>query len=297
MAIFILFGTQTTCFSEKNLIFPTRKRILYTVSSMTNAKQVTILKIDRIIYVGEDEYPDPDISFPPQNAKSDQFVYQLTGEDEEINYDHTVVRTRKDAIRFHPQGPCGVYTVKRRVCSACVNVAFQLEEPLSPTSFAVDASKNKKLRRLFLRAFSEWSGKRDGYYLRCMAILYEILSEIGRELYAPDTKRQILKPALEYIAAHYPSENIPVGTLSKLCGVSASYLKKLFIECFGVSPKRYILSLRKEYATELLSSGLYTVSAVAEKMGYDNVYYFSTAFKRETGLPPGEYVKKCKSSK
>ena len=92
-------------------------------------------------------------------------------------------------------------------------------------------------------------------------------------------------------------EKISVPFLAKECGISESYLKKIFIKKFGISPIKYIIQLKINYACDLFRSELYTVSQIAQMCGYDNVYYFSRQFKEYTGVTPTEFKNKYKSSK
>lgn len=52
---------------------------------------------------------------------------------------------------------------------------------------------------------------------------------------------------------------------------------------------RHLTALRMRRATAYLASDSYTIEAVARLIGYDSRYAFSTAFKRQMGLPPSEY--------
>ena len=42
-------------------------------------------------------------------------------------------------------------------------------------------------------------------------------------------------------------------------------------------------------ATELLQSGYYSVGEIASRCGFNNINYFSTFIKKETGLSPLRY--------
>ena len=46
------------------------------------------------------------------------------------------------------------------------------------------------------------------------------------------------------------------------------------------------LNMRMEYALMLLQNHQMTISLIAEMCGYENVYYFSNAFKNYFGYPP-----------
>lgn len=54
----------------------------------------------------------------------------------------------------------------------------------------------------------------------------------------------------------------------------------------------YLLNYRMEVAKKLLSNLRYKAYEVAELVGYSNNAYFSTAFKKHTGLTPKQYKNK-----
>lgn len=77
--------------------------------------------------------------------------------------------------------------------------------------------------------------------------------------------------------------------LGQLIGLSGEQLRRLCQDAVGCGPMAYVTRLRMQYAASLLSSGRYTVAEVAARVGYDNPFAFSTAFKRELGQPPSQY--------
>jgi AraC-like DNA-binding protein len=140
--------------------------------------------------------------------------------------------------------------------------------------------------------------KDDQYYFECISILYKIFAEIRKNQYVSNALYEKIKPAIDYIHANFLDlERITSKKLSELCGVSYSYVKKLFMQKFKVSPKRYIVSLKMNYASDLLKYGEYSVSQVAEKSGYTDLYAFSHQFKKDFGLSPSDFAKKYVSSR
>ena len=85
--------------------------------------------------------------------------------------------------------------------------------------------------------------------------------------------------------------------LAERSGINPSYLKKLFIKKFGMPPSKYIINLKINYACDLLQSGLYRISQVAELCGYADLYFFSRQFKDYMGISPSAFIENYKSSK
>ena len=123
--------------------------------------------------------------------------------------------------------------------------------------------------------------------------LYKIFYELNVQYfmpYVPETKRNLLEPAIEYINKNYTNEIINIEKLSELCGISYEYFRRLFKNFYGYSPIKYINELKLKRAKELLNSGVCTVSEVAMLSGFSNISFFSRYFKKEVGVPPSEYL-------
>ena len=78
-----------------------------------------------------------------------------------------------------------------------------------------------------------------------------------------------------------------MAELAALCGYHAIYFSSLFRKCTGDNPKQYLISQRIRKAKFHLLSGE-KMEAIAERLGYASVHYFSRNFKEETGLTPTE---------
>ena len=92
-----------------------------------------------------------------------------------------------------------------------------------------------------------------------------------------------------YIAEHY-SEDISRQELAELFFISSDYLSRIFNKEVGIAIPDYIMQVRIEEAKRLLHTDA-TVSNIAIRIGIDNYSYFSTVFKKFTGMTPVEYRK------
>lgn len=90
-------------------------------------------------------------------------------------------------------------------------------------------------------------------------------------------------------AVNYMNENmhlsLTIKDIAEKSCISATGLKKIFMEYAGLGVHKYFLKLKINRAITLLSSGL-SVNDTSEKLGFSSQAYFSAAFKRETGLLP-----------
>ncbi len=138
-----------------------------------------------------------------------------------------------------------------------------------------------------------WTEKKPGYKQGCTALLYKLLymfrgqTEKGNALALSVDK--ILDKAIDYIHKNYRRERILISGLAEAASVSEAYFRRCFRSVYGVSPARYIINLKLEYAAGLLQSGFYTVSETAEKAGFSDIKYFQRLFKQSYGHTPAQY--------
>ena len=101
---------------------------------------------------------------------------------------------------------------------------------------------------------------------------------------------QIAVKVQEYLSEHYP-EKITLETLAASQSISISQLKRIFKEHTGSSVIPYLTNLRMKEAKRLIRESSMNFSQIAICVGYDNIYYFSSVFKKHTGMTPTEYAK------
>ena len=87
---------------------------------------------------------------------------------------------------------------------------------------------------------------------------------------------------------------VNVEEFSKLHGYSYVYFRNKFKEKEGESPSSYVQKSRLLLALSYLQSGYYNVTEVAAMIGFENVYHFSSAFKKQFGEPPKNFLGKKK---
>ena len=254
-----------------------------------------ITKISRVILVGKNEYYEKTTSFT-HNLKSNELILHISGKSQ-VKFNGKTLNCERGTIRFLPKGENNEYIVEREEYGECFDVFFDTDVPISNEAFVLNTKNSIKLENLFKKLFSVWVSKNEGYYFECMGLLYQIFAELDKQNYIPENQYKTIKPAIDFINENFLITKISVADLSSLCGISESYLKKLFIKKFGAPPVKYIVGLKINYACDLLRSEIYNITQISEICGYSNPHFFCRQFKLYMGITPTEFINKYKSSK
>jgi AraC-like DNA-binding protein len=86
-----------------------------------------------------------------------------------------------------------------------------------------------------------------------------------------------------------PEENWNFRQEAKKMLLSNSHFRKLFHDGMNQSPTLFLIGARMELAARLLKETLLTIAEIAERCGYDDLYYFSKSFKKYHSISPGRY--------
>lgn len=87
------------------------------------------------------------------------------------------------------------------------------------------------------------------------------------------------------------SEPLTIKELARICAINECYLKKGFKAIFGKTIYEYREQTRIEMAKDLILNNQYNINEVADRLGYASHSYFSTVFKRITGIKPCDLLK------
>lgn len=86
-----------------------------------------------------------------------------------------------------------------------------------------------------------------------------------------------ISPVLEFMYKNI-EENYSITELADACGYSESALRKLFRVRMKITPKEAYDQIKYFHALDLLNSGKYNISEIAELLGFNSVHYFSRFF-------------------
>ena len=88
---------------------------------------------------------------------------------------------------------------------------------------------------------------------------------------------------------HRISEDISLAQLAEASGLSVSRMAHLFRAHMGITPLQFLEQQRMERATQLLSLTNRSIKSIAEEVGFENPFYFSSRFRQNVGVSPRDY--------
>lgn len=190
--------------------------------------------------------------------------------------------------------PKGSSFVSKALSESSIYLAISFNadftQPMHPVCYSLDDFNEAEFMGNKFADLWNLGTQADKY--QCMSLFYSLLSYlISTEIDADmkNSKFKMIDPAVEYLKEHIYDSKLTTEKLHRLCGISNTYFRQIFIERFGTTPKNYILSKRISHAKAIITSGDYnTISEVALSIGYNDPLYFSKVFKKTYGLSPSE---------
>ena len=139
--------------------------------------------------------------------------------------------------------------------------------------------------------------KEPGYELFLRLKLEEIILFLSRkysQISIPKAKSLVrIGKAIHFIETNFYN-NIYIQQLADLSFMSIRNFQRIFKEATGLSPNDYLLELRIQHASKLLTETDSAIYSVSEQVGIADWFYFSKAFKKKFGVSPLAYRKQNK---
>ncbi|MBO7250231.1 MAG: helix-turn-helix transcriptional regulator [Clostridia bacterium] len=100
---------------------------------------------------------------------------------------------------------------------------------------------------------------------------------------------------IEYMELHI-NEKLSMETLSRSLSFSKSYISRRFAATYGCSIIDYFNQMKLNEAKRLIRDTNKNFFEISDMLMFSNSHYFSTLFKKHTGLTPTQYKKVCATS-
>lgn len=106
-----------------------------------------------------------------------------------------------------------------------------------------------------------------------------------------------IENAKKYIELHYNDSSLSLNSVSEICGISSSYLSRIFVTYLSSGFVEYLNNYRIEQAKILMVTTNLTVAEIGFRTGFNSSQNFIRVFKKYQGETPGQYRGRCSMSK
>ncbi|MCL2880945.1 MAG: helix-turn-helix domain-containing protein, partial [Treponema sp.] len=101
--------------------------------------------------------------------------------------------------------------------------------------------------------------------------------------------QSVIVKAREYIDSNFASAGISLYSTAAYVGISPNHLSAVFAQETGENFIDYLTRVRIEKAKQLLRDTAMKSADIAYEAGFSDPHYFSSIFKKNTGLSPREF--------
>lgn len=149
--------------------------------------------------------------------------------------------------------------------------------------------QDEQLLTAFASVIDQLEKKEENEYL-LMGDLFHIFGLLSRTHYASrhTSSNLCLQHALNFIRNNY-RHDIKVQDIADYAQVERSYLYRLFMDEFHISPKQYLIRQRLQCAMDLLAHSKLNTTEIAFASGFSDASAFCRHFRRVTGFTPRHY--------
>ncbi len=125
-------------------------------------------------------------------------------------------------------------------------------------------------------------------FFETQQLFIKLLDHLQTQNNAQDKLTQLSLAVQRFLKDHY-RDKITSKTLSDHFEQRGTYLVKVLRQTVGLSPAEYLMQYRMEEASRQLLDTDLSIADIALEVGFQNIYYFSTSFKKYTGVSPSKY--------
>lgn len=139
----------------------------------------------------------------------------------------------------------------------------------------------------------EW--EYNAHHTGCMEMLRCYLTQVlvcairaSEEAERTRIRHDATTAVVTYLQQHY-AQPLSLEQLSRNFGYTPQYLSSLFHKDTGMTIRVFLQRLRVEEACRLMGNRAFSLSQIAQAVGYSDLKHFSKVFRRHKGISPREY--------
>ena len=266
---------------------------------MTYVRTWPTHRFDLVSIGYESRTPDSGYDWPCQNrSEAVLFQYTLAGEGC-LQVCHTVQRIKTGQAMLIPMPADVRYFVGRDSCWEFVwmmlsgdgvlamnqqlvsQMGMRLTLPLhsSPVQQCVDLYQRLLTRKKSDTPLDEYAINQLVHHW-CLSLRQLMLQPVSR---IPEEVALVER----WMNQQMHDSQLRVESLAEAAGYSRFHFSRMFRDALGISPYQYLMQLRMRKALELLTTSDMPIKQIAGQVGFEEVTWFTTTFKKHIGQTPG----------
>ena len=213
------------------------------------------------------------------------YIYLVEAGELEYTTEHGTYRAVANHLVLLKKGTC----VIRRVISPIHLHIFEVKElgvDFDEPMFTENVSRIQSNISLLHRDYTDVLRNFDHirHILRDILYVYQVECRFDSNQVADERIVQALK-----IMHRQFGNGVKVAEIAEEVHLSYPHFLRLFEKNTRMTPIEYLNRIKLERAKTLLDTSNLLIEEIAEECGFQNLYYFSNFFKKETGVSPKEY--------
>ena len=134
----------------------------------------------------------------------------------------------------------------------------------------------------------EYNEKQPGFSEMMRCTLIEVILTTVRRIATTDFGDDAIRFLTDYVSENY-RKPLSLSVLARQVGYSLPYLSERFKQTMGSGFKEYLIKIRIDEACRLLANTDKKIVDIAADVGYTDVNFFYSVFRRITGQSPREF--------
>lgn len=182
---------------------------------------------------------------------------------------------------------------KNLTSSYSININYKALK-FNPSHY-VFFDEDGQIYSIFRQMYDEYTKQNIGYTKILQSLLSNIIILTLRKIYdnSFNDKFTLIDNVTQIIKNRYNESNL----LKNICEdmhYSMSYLSRKFTHDTGMTFKEYQTNVRIDKACHLLTTSDKKITEIAELVGYSDIPFFVSVFKKKTGATPSQFRKIAK---
>lgn len=241
--------------------------------------------MNEIIYVGKHTLT---YSVTKHLHKNWELIYCTSGSGELVFSNKSIPYCEDSIVIIPPMMP---HTNKSDLGFTNIHVviadpSIKIAEPI-----ILSGLKNHHLRNAFSAVF--YYNSTGGAESAALLPIYgQLIMTILESMVSTEAAySEIVRQISDSILKNYPDPNFNLNETLHAFSFSTEYLKRIFKQEMGMTPRQYLTEKRLENAAKNLAMGgeNISISQIARLSGYSDPLYFSKIFKSRYGVSPKNY--------